>query len=191
MITFEECNNIIKKRMSECRYLHCVNVAESAVQLARKYGADESKSKIAGLLHDITKEMPIQEQRKLIDKYGIELNEIESKTPKLWHSISGSLFVKYELGVKDEDIINAIRHHTSAAKGMTILEKVLYVADFISAERDYPGVEKIRAVAKKDLDLCVLEGLVFSIQDLVNKNSLIHPDTVEAYNELLLKINFK
>lgn len=189
MITAEVCKNVIRERLSDARYHHSINVAESAVALAEKYGADVKKAEISGLLHDVTKEMAFKEQKKFMDEYEVELSPVESSAPKLWHAISGAIFAKYILKIDDDDIIRAIRRHTTGAENMTILEKVVYVADFISSERVYPGVKKMRHFARHNLDLCVLEGLKFSLKDLSNRNFLIHPDTLNGYNFMVSKKN--
>ena len=121
-----------------------------------------------------------------MERYGILLNDIEKQAPKLWHAISGAGFMVHELGVEDEDVLNAVRSHTTARKGMTVLEKVIYIADFISAERDYPGVDDLRKAARESLDKVMLEGLSFSMCDLSKRRMLIHPNTFEAYNDILL-----
>lgn len=191
MLDIENYKVIIKSKLSEARYNHCINVANAAVDLAIKYNADINKARIAGLLHDITKEMPIEEQKKLINDFNFKLDPIEKMAPKLWHAISGAIYVENILDIKDEDIIKAIKHHTTAAKNMTKLEKIIYIADFISEERDYLGVQELRRLAYINLDLCVLEGLKFSLIDLSKRNLLIHQDTFEAYNQMILKVNNK
>ena len=130
MMTQEEYREIIKARMSEKRYIHSLNVEKEAVRLAEKYGADVKKAAVAGILHDITKETSFDEQLKIIENSGIILNDIQKSAPKLWHSISGAAYVKDVLGICDEDIFNAIRYHTTARADMSLLEKVIFIADF-------------------------------------------------------------
>ena len=185
-MTVEDCKKIIRKRLGDYRYQHSVNVSKCAADLAEKYGADPHKAKIAGILHDATKETPYPEQLQMMERYGILLSDIEKQAPKLWHAVSGACFMEYELGIEDEDILNAVRYHTTARKGMTTLEKVIYIADFISAERDYPGVDELRRASRESLERVMLEGLSFSMCDLSNRKMLIHPNTFEAYNEILL-----
>lgn len=185
-MTVEDCKKIIRKRLGDYRYQHSVNVSKCAADLAEKYGADPHKAKIAGILHDATKETPYLEQLQMMERYGILLSDIEKQAPKLWHALSGACFMEHELGIEDEDILNAVRYHTTARKGMTTLEKVIYIADFISAERDYPGVDELRGAARESLERVMLEGLSFSMCDLSNRKMLIHPNTFEAYNEILL-----
>ncbi len=191
-MTVKDYEEIISGRMKSARFKHSKNVAKEAVRLAEKYGADVKKAEIAGILHDATKETSEQEQMELIDRAGIKLSELERASHKLWHAISGSAFIRVELGIDDEDIINAIRYHTTGRAGMSLLEKVIFVADFTSAERDYDGVDKMRKVADKGLDNAVLEGMSFTISDLSERKLTIAPDTFEGYNELaFIKLNEK
>lgn len=183
-MNMKEYKKLIKSRMSEKRYIHSVNVAKEAVRLAKKYGADEEKAEIAGILHDITKESSSEEQLKLMLSSGEALSDLELKTPKLWHSISGSIYVR-SLGIDDEDIINAIRYHTTGRTGMSLLEKVIFVADFTGAERDYEGVDEMRHAADISLDEAILNGVAFSISDLAKRKMAIHPDTFELYQEMV------
>lgn len=183
-MTIREYEEIIGKRMKSARFKHSKNVAKEAVRLAKKYGADAEKAEIAGILHDATKESSEDEQMKLIEKAGIELTPLERSSHKLWHAISGAAFVQVELGITDPDIINAIRYHTTGRSGMSLLEKVIFIADFTSAERDYEGVDKMRKAADKNLDEAVLEGMAFTISDLAQRKLTIAPDTFMGYNEV-------
>ncbi len=181
----KEYEKIIRPRLKDARFKHSKNVAKEAARLAKKYGADVRKAEIAGILHDITKETPEKEQLEIIKRAGIELTELEAGSPKLWHAISGSGYIKVELGIDDEDILNAVRYHTTARGGMSLLEKVIFIADFTSEERDYSGVEKIRKAADKSLEAAMLEGLSFSIEDLAHRRLAISVDTLNAYNEVI------
>ena len=183
-MTVKDYEEIIGKRMKSARFRHSKNVAKEAVRLAKKYGADVQKAEIAGILHDATKESTEEEQMELIERAGIELTELERSSHKLWHAISGSAFIQVELGIEDEDIINAIRYHTTGRKGMTLLDKVIFIADFTSADRDYEGVEMMRKIADKDLDEAVLEGMSFTMADLAQRKLTIAPDTFAGYNEM-------
>ena len=186
-MTIDNYKKIMRERLSEKRFLHCLNVSKEAVFLAKKYGADEKKAELAGLLHDIMKEEETSRQFEIFDEYNIELNEIEKITPKLWHAMSGAYYIKNVLKIDDDDIFNAVRYHTTGRNNMSLLEKVIFVADFTSFERDYDGVEEIRKVAYKDLDLGVIEGLAFSLKSLALDKKAIHNDTIEGYNYMILK----
>ena len=176
--------DIISKRMKAPRFKHSKNVAKEAVRLAKKYGADVKKAELAGILHDATKETGEEEQMELIAKAGIELTEMERESPKLWHAISGSAYVQVVLGIDDKEVIDAIRYHTTGRAGMTLLDKVIFIADFISADRDYDGVDRMRKIADKSLDDACLEGMAFTIADLAERKITIAPDTFAGYNEL-------
>lgn len=183
--------SLIKTRMGDRRYIHSVNVADSAVELARHYGADEEKAEIAGILHDSCKEIPRDDMLQIITDGGIILDAVESGTSKLWHAIAGSVYVQKALGINDEDIINAIRYHTTGRAGMSLLEKVIFVADFISAERDYNGVDIMREKAFKNLEDAMLYGLQFTITDLTRRKMTIHSNALACYNDIIINMDKK
>ena len=172
--------------LSEHRRVHSLNVAAEAVRFAEKYGADPDKARLAGLLHDITKETDGENQLKIIEKGGIMLTGPERRSPKLWHAVSGACYIRDTLGIGDEDIFNAVRYHTTARAGMSMLEKVIFLADFTSAERSYPDVEVIRRYAEVSLEDGMLYGLQTTIARLAGRGDIISPNALEAYNEVLL-----
>lgn len=187
------CNDyrcIVKEKVSEKRFIHCENVSSEAVRFARIYGADCQKAEIAGLLHDITKEMSSDEQLRIMDKNDIMLTKLQLSSPKLWHSISGAAYINSELGIEDEDILNAVRFHTSGRAGMSLLEKIIFVADFTSKERDYDGVDIMREKADRSLEEAMHFGLSFTVCDLINRRRVIDPNAVECYNDITLNYTF-
>jgi len=161
-------------------------VAEQAVTLAERFGADTQKAEIAALLHDISKEENEQNQLKIIKEFGIILSVAEKKENKLLHAIAGAAYIEHVLGVSDRDILNAVRYHTTARPGMSVLEKVLYLADFTSADRDFDGLEPIKRAVEQGMDCGMMEALSFSLRDLAQRRRVIHPDTVDAYNQFAL-----
>lgn len=179
--------SIIKNRMGERRYIHSVNVSKAAVKLAKIYGADAKKAELAGILHDSCKEIDKKLMLQIISNGGIILDDTQKHSSKLWHAIAGSVYVRDTLGINDDDIINSIRYHTSGRANMSILEKIIFTADFISDERDYDGVEIMREKAYRDIDEAMLFGLEFTISNLAQHNRLIHRDAVDCYNEILIK----
>lgn len=181
-----EIKKLLKKHLSEKRYVHSLCVADEAEKLAKKYGADKDKAEIAGLLHDIMKEADPKEQLKVIEKAGIILNNIEEKSKKLWHQIAGMAYCETELNIEDEDILNAIRYHTSGRKEMSLLEKIIFIADFTSKDRDYDGVGKMRKLSDDSLEEAMVFGLSFTIEELAKDNKLIISDSIDAYNMALL-----
>lgn len=176
----------IKKRLSEYRFYHSLNVAESAKQLAEKYGADKEKAFTAGLVHDIMKDTDSNTQLEIMKKGGYNLTDVEFANRKLWHAMSGEAFLRVELGVTDAEILSAVRCHTTAKANMTLLEKVLYIADYISADRDYEDVDIMREKAQRSLEEAMLYGLQFTIIENVRDGRVIHPDSIHAYNEVAL-----
>lgn len=179
----EEYNRILKGTLTQKRYEHCVNVSKKSVYLAKKYGADIKKAEIAGLLHDITKETEKEEQLKIINAANMELSPIEMKNTKLWHAVSGAAYLKSILNINDQDMLNAVMYHTTGRAGMSKLEKVVFLADLISDERDFDGIENIRNIAEKSLDGAVCMAAISSIVNLLDKKYLIASNTLNAYND--------
>ncbi len=179
----------IKKKLSEYRFYHSLNVADEAKRLALKYGADPEKAYTAGLVHDIMKDTPKNEQLKLFEKYNIKLTPVELESPKTWHAMSGEAYLRNELNVTDEEILKAVRYHTTARAGMSLLEKVLYIADYTSAERNYDDVDVMREKADRSLEEAMLYGLQFTINEMVAEGRAVHPDSIHAYNEVAISEN--
>jgi nicotinate-nucleotide adenylyltransferase len=175
--------NIVKSRMSARRFNHSVNVSNTAAKLAVMYGADKEHAMIAGILHDITKESSSDYHMGIIKKFNIPITRQDVVSTGLLHSITGSTYAQNVLRIRNHDIVNAIRYHTTGREGMSVLEKVVFIADFISEDRDYHGVEKIRKCAEESLDLAVFAGLLYTINNLVSSKMPIHPNTILAYNE--------
>ena len=184
----EEYKEALKNRLTENRYIHSLNVSDSAKELALIYGCDPEKAYTVGLVHDCCKDEPAGLQLSYMIENGVELSEYELDVAKLYHAICGRAYAEKVFGITDEDMLNAIRYHTTGRKGMSLLEKVVFIADFISAERDYDGVEVMREKAKRSLDEAIVEGLGFTIKDLVDRDRIIHPDTVSAYNDAMFNL---
>ncbi len=189
----EEYKRIIREKLDDYRFHHSLCVADEAQRLAIKYGLDKDKAYIAGLLHDVTKNISFEEHLKLASRFGIMLNDTEIESPNILHGITGSAYMKCELGIKDEDIISAVRYHTTAKADMSLFEKIIYLADFTSADRKYPDVNVMRDLVDKNLLEAMHYSLSYTIKSLVSKGSVIHPDTLYAYNFVIeeLKIEEK
>lgn len=184
---YAEYKKLLEKRLTPKRYNHSLCVADEAVRLARKYGADEAQSYLAGLLHDITKNASKEEHLNIFDTFGIILSNVEKSAEKLWHAISGSAYIRYVLNITDEDIIEAVRYHTTAKADMPLLAKILYLADFTSADRDYEDVDEMRRLVDISMDEAYAYALRYTVIDLATNNRAIHPDTLDAFNEIMLK----
>ena len=186
MKNYDEYKSILRERLNENRYYHSLCVADEAKRLAEKYGGDIEKCYLAGLLHDITKNSTEEEHLQIFSNFGIILSDIERNAEKLWHAMSGSAYIENILKINDEEILDAIRYHTTAKAGMSLTAKILYLADFTSKDRNYPDVNIIRALVDKSLDEAFLYALKYSIIDLTENSRAIHPDTVNAFNETVL-----
>lgn len=187
--SLQEYKALLEKRLAPKRYYHSLCVADEAKRLAEKYGADIEKAYLAGLLHDVTKNASEEEHLNIFDTFGIMLNSIEKNAEKLWHAMSGAAYVKYVLQIDDEEIYDAIRYHTTAKSNMSLLSLILYLADFTSADRDYEDVDVMRALVDKSLDEAFLYALSYTVKEIVDKGGALHLDTINAYNETVLKGN--
>lgn len=179
----EQYIDIIRGRLTPRRFEHSLAVASQAEYLAKKYGADPEKARVAGLLHDILKDTDGDSQLQIFKEFGILLDAVEEKAPKLWHAHAGAVFLQRVLGITDEEILNAVRYHTTARAGMSPLEVVLYLADFTSADRDYPDVDVMRELTERDPDEAMRYALAYTIDDLNAEGRPVHPDTLACYKE--------
>ncbi len=165
--------------MKEKRVAHVQGVEEEAARLARRWGADETLARRAGILHDCTKYLDLEEQLALCGQYGVELDELERQAVKLLHSKTGACIARAVFGEPDE-VYWAIFWHTTAKADMTTLEKILYVADYMEPNRDFEGVERLRALAYEDLDRALLLGVETTIQEMEERQVPIHTNTLAA-----------
>lgn len=182
----EQFIEIIRSRLGDYRFRHSLCVAQEARRLARLHGAPPDKAYTAGILHDIMKDTDPNAQLQILEDFGILLDGLERQSPTLWHARSGEAFLRHILCVGDEDVLRAVRYHTTGRAGMTLLEQVLFVADFTSADRDYPDVDVMRRLADESLTAAIKYGIDYTIRDLLNRGRAVHPDTVAAYNEIVL-----
>lgn len=182
----DELKSLLKERLTEKRYLHSLAVADEAARLAEILKADVQKMYVAGLLHDICKNETVEQQLQLFSQFGIMLTDIEKASPSVWHAYSGALYIKNVLGVDDEDIISSVRYHTTGKADMTLPEKIIYIADLTEVNRDYPDVDVVRALLKDDIDKAIIYVLKYTLKKLSADNKPIHPNTLDAYNFLVL-----
>ena len=173
--------------MGDYRYTHSCNVADEAVTLAERYGCDVQKAYTAGILHDVAKEIPKEEQLQIMQDSGIILDSVQQYSPKLWHAVCGSVYIQRMFHISDGDIINAVRYHTTGRAHMSLLEKVIYIADYTSAERSYDGADVMREKSRRSLEEAMLFSCQFTLQSLSAKETAIHPDQLFLYNELVMK----
>lgn len=179
---------ILKKRLPPKRLYHSICVAEQAKHLAEIHGGDVEKSYTAGLVHDILRYEPAEKMIELIESDGQTLTESEKKIEFTLHAVAGEVYLRKELNVTDGEILSAVRWHTTGKEDMSQLEKIIYVADLTSEDREYPDVNEVRAMAEESLDKALIRGLSFTIEDNAKKYRPIHIDTVKAYNYLAERI---
>jgi len=161
------------------RIPHVRGCEEEAVQLALRWGGDAEAAAEAAILHDCTKKVPLEGQLALCSQYGIVPDELEQISEKLLHAKTGAAIAQHVFGCSD-DIVNAIRWHTTGRSNMTLLEKILYMADYIEPNRKFEGVEQLRVQAYDDLDQAMLLGFVMSLDDIRQQGNQAHHHTLEA-----------
>ena len=181
MITIEAAKALAKRTLSQRRYEHTLNVRRLAVRLAKIHHVDVEKAALAALLHDIAKEMPKDQMLQLFSENAIISGNIAQRLFPVWHGHAAAILARTQYGVDDEEILSAIRCHTTGRSGMTPLDKVIYLADMASEERSYPEAEQLRARAEKDLDAAVLDGLGMTIAWNKQQGKQLDPETLEAY----------
>ena len=191
MLSIEEIKLYLKANLVEKRYIHTLGVADTAKKLAKLNGISEEKAEIAGLAHDVAKNLSKVKMKEIINEHNIILSEVEENNANLWHSIIGPIEAKDKLGIEDEEILDAIRWHTTGKEHMSILTKIIYIADMIEPSRNFEGVEDIRKVTFEDLDMGVYYGLTHSIEFLLIKNLLIDENSMRARNYFLFDPKFK
>ena len=187
-MTYEEMQAKLKSRLKPGRYEHSLGVSETAAFLARRFQVNVEKARIAGLLHDCARQYPNDQLTEEAAKLGIAIGPVEKAMPLLLHAYIGAELVREEYGVDDEEISQAIYRHTVGGSNMTDLDKIIYFADMIEPGRKYPEVEELRRLSREaSLDEMVLEGLSQSIIFVTARGHLLHPDTIAARNDILLK----
>ena len=178
-LPMEELEEAVIALMNPNRVAHVLGCRDTAVELARAYGENEVDAARAGLLHDITKAIDGPLQLTLCDEYGIVLDTFSRSFPKTLHALTGSLVAERIFG-ENENVVSAICHHTTGRANMTLLEKIIYIADYVEPNRDFPGVEEMRAMAYTDLDQAVLMGLESAVAHVRRQGQGLAPATLEA-----------
>ena len=167
--------------LPEKRLTHCLGVERAAIELAERFGVDTEKAGLAGLLHDYAKKLSDQEFLDLIDRYQLG-TDLKNWGNNVWHGMAGIYKIQEDLGVKDTEILRAIEVHTVGSGTMSELDKVVYVADYIEHNRDFPGVDKARELAQRSLNQAVAYETARTVEHLAHKGMPIYPQTLETYN---------
>lgn len=180
----EDLMESVRSQMPEKRWVHTLGVIETAVKLAERFGADPVKADLAAILHDVCKYWRVDEQARIIRENGLPLDLLEYDK-ELWHAHAGAWLAHERYGVQDEEVLDAIRYHTSGRGRMTLLDKVVCLADYMEPGRDFPGVHNIREIAEYSLEKALLAGFDGTIRFLLDKGKRIYPLTLAARNGLL------
>ena len=187
---FNELKEIVKSKMSLKRFTHTLGVVEMSEKLAKIYNANIEKCKVAALLHDICKEMNMEYIKNICKNNFInELSEEDLENNEILHGFAGAYYVKNELGINDKEILNAIKYHTVGAKDMTLLEKIVYIADAIEYGRNYPSVVEIREETFKNLDKGILMEIEHKEEYLESIGKKSHPNSDELKKEILKELD--
>ena len=181
----KQAKELVRSRLSDKRYEHTLNVKKMAVKLAKRYGVDEDKAALAALLHDSAKEISKDEMRELMRQYPQYAEGGEERPAPVWHGICAAILARTQWGVEDEAILSAIACHTAGKAGMSKLDKVVYLADMTSKERDWPGVGKLRKLEMKDLDAAMLAALKQTNEFVLSHGKPLDPQSAAAYEDIL------
>ncbi len=180
-MTRSELIDRLKKALKDKRFQHVLRVEETAVKLAEQYGVDVEKASIAGLCHDYAKQRPDEDFIAEIKKKGLNPLLLDYGNA-IWHGVVGAELIKDELGIWDEDILNAVRHHTTGAPVMTKLEQVIYMADYIEPGRDFTGVKKARVITAANLQAGVAYQTKHTLAYLIENGKPVYSKTIDTYN---------
>lgn len=180
-MTRSELIDRLKKALKNKRFQHVLRVEKTAIELAAQYGVDIEKASIAGLCHDYAKQRPDEDFIAEIKKKGLNPLLLDYGNA-IWHGVVGAELIKDELGIWDEDILNAVRHHTTGAPVMTKLEQVIYMADYIEPGRDFAGVKKVRVITAANLQAGVAYQTKHTLAYLIENGKPVYPKTIDTYN---------
>lgn len=180
----------VQQQMPKKRWQHTFGTMQSAVELARRFGGDPDKAELAALLHDYCKYWPVERQAEVLREKGAQKDLFEYES-NIWHGPAAAEAVRDELGITDEEVLDAVRWHTSGRETMTLLDKIVCLADYIEPGRDFPDVHKIRKLAKHSLEEALLAGFDTTISFLLEKKAKIYPLSVFSRNSLINEINRK
>jgi len=177
--------DLMQNRLSRKRYEHSLQVARVAAEMAAYYGLDEDKAYITGLLHDYAKGISGEDLARMAGNNGLIEDGMDLEIPDLLHAPVGAWLLQNELGLEDEEMLRAIACHTTGALAMSELDKIIYLADMIEPGRDYPGLERLKCVAMRDLDRGMLLGTESTIRYCLEQGRILHPRTIAVRNYYL------
>lgn len=183
-MTEQKARRLAKKRLSAKRYQHTLNVRRMAVKLAKRWGADPEKAALAALLHDTAKELPREEMLQILKDNAIMAENAQNRPSPVWHGICAAILAQTQWGVEDEEVLSAIRCHTTGKPGMSLLDEIVFLADMTSAERDYPEVDYLRKLEKEDIHRAMREALEMNLHWLEESGKPVDEETRTALEDL-------
>ena len=178
----------LKQKLEPNRFDHVISVRDTAVELAEKYGIEKHKTELSALLHDCAKWMKNDQLIKICQRNQIEVDFIESRVPSLLHAKVGALLAQIQFNVADSSILQAIESHTTGMPSMSELDQILFVSDFCEPLRNYPAASKIRKIANISLQKATFEVCRQKLKSQIRGKRVIHPRTVEAFNQFLIEL---
>jgi predicted HD superfamily hydrolase involved in NAD metabolism len=188
-MTESEIRRVLEKRLGSKPYRHSIATGEMSRQLARIYGIDEQKAFLTGLLHDCAKGMPRKDLIQYAQEHEIPIDYVQLNQPNLLHGVVGASIAMLEFEISDNEILHAIETHSTGVRNMSLLDKVLFLSDSAEPNRDYSGVEKIRKLALSGkLDTALLEAMERKLIYVMKKRLMLHPTSIEAWNDIAEKI---
>jgi predicted HD superfamily hydrolase involved in NAD metabolism len=174
----------VQQQMPAKRWEHVRGVMTSAVALAKQYGANAEKAELAALLHDYCKYWPVDKQAQVLIDHGYS-GDLLANDKQLWHGPAAAYFIQDEFGITDQEVLDAIRYHTSGRANMTLMDKIICLADYIEPGRDFPEVDKIRKKAENSLEKALIAGFDSTLLHLISKKQKVYPLTLMARNALI------
>lgn len=183
-----QMDDLLKQSLGHNRYIHSVNTMKEAVTLAERYGENRDMAAVAGLLHDCAKDLDDRETMEYCNAGGIVLSDVEKKQVFLMHGTVGAIIAGEKYGVSDMRILNAIRYHTTGFRSMNLLDKIVFLADYIEPGRSHCEVNAVRKLAYQDINRALICSFDNIIKYVMKQNGLIHPFTIEARNSILMEM---
>lgn len=179
-MTYQQAEDMVRQTLSPKRFQHTMNVKNLAVRMAQHYGVNTEKAALAAILHDSAKELPRTELLQIMQDNAIIKKGTQNRPEPVWHGICAAILAKTQWNVQDEEILSAIACHTTGKENMSKLDKILFLADMTSAERDYPGVEELRSLEMRNLDKAMIQALKMTISFVEQKNAIADPESAKA-----------
>lgn len=179
-MNYQQAEDMVRRTLSAKRFQHTVNVKDMAVRMAQHYGENADKAALAAILHDSAKEMPRAELLQIMQDNAIIAKGAQNRPEPVWHGVCAAILAKTRWGIQDEEILSAIACHTTGKENMSRLDKILFLADMTSAERDYPGVDELRRLEMQDLDKAMIRALTMTIDFVKQKNAAVDEESAKA-----------